>query len=468
MNWIHRRIIQALVLTIAVCCAAEKPDSLIKKAAAGDSAGVEAMLADGTAIDHQDGKGLTALMAACRGGYPETVRTLLSKGANWKLTSKTGLTAVHYAAASKKPEVLAPLIDAGVDFNIRGGSDLTTGATPLIFAAASGSAPMIQALISAGADVKAADDRGLNALSYVSALTWDSSTKKHEMSTLKHPDCVEALVKAGADPWISAVYANPRLDDWRPTTVALISVADNRPAKNESAAVLDKLTTEVEKHLSKDMRYHSLTLSDVRQKLLADGLAPDQAARPDRQQACKAVPADAVLEVNIEESASKNIVVMKAKGMTLDVLLTSCRTGNLLWKRRDIYSVSLGFLAGAFIKDTELIAAMALSFPAFNADKAGPEVVKKPEPPAPPPAVAMPPAAAPAAATATVNIGSEPSGADIEVDGEFIGNAPTTIKLEAGAHTLVLKKGGLTWTRKLTLIPGSSINVSATLESNQK
>jgi hypothetical protein len=62
-------------------------------------------------------------------------------------------------------------------------------------------------------------------------------------------------------------------------------------------------------------------------------------------------------------------------------------------------------------------------------------------------------------------ISSNPSGADIEVDGAYVGNSPSTISLSLGQHTIAVKKKGFKdWERKLQASTGS-INVAANLEA---
>ena len=68
---------------------------------------------------------------------------------------------------------------------------------------------------------------------------------------------------------------------------------------------------------------------------------------------------------------------------------------------------------------------------------------------------------APAADLPKLSITSLPVSADIEIDGNFMGNAPAEIGLAAGEHVIVVsKKGYEPWQRKMKLAPGStSLNV---------
>ena len=65
---------------------------------------------------------------------------------------------------------------------------------------------------------------------------------------------------------------------------------------------------------------------------------------------------------------------------------------------------------------------------------------------------------------ASVAIDSIPSGADIEIDGAFVGNTPSSIPVTPGSHEItVTKKGFSNWTRKLS-VTGGSVHLSADLD----
>ena len=66
------------------------------------------------------------------------------------------------------------------------------------------------------------------------------------------------------------------------------------------------------------------------------------------------------------------------------------------------------------------------------------------------------------AATLTVN--ANQPGADIEVDGMFVGNAPTTLQLASGVHKLVVRRGSSHWARDIN-ITGGSVTIDAQLGS---
>lgn len=73
--------------------------------------------------------------------------------------------------------------------------------------------------------------------------------------------------------------------------------------------------------------------------------------------------------------------------------------------------------------------------------------------------------AAAASTTTLVAISSNPSGADIEIDGNFIGTTPSSNTVLAGEHQIkITKKGFKAWERKLKTSPGVA-NLSADLEA---
>jgi hypothetical protein len=66
---------------------------------------------------------------------------------------------------------------------------------------------------------------------------------------------------------------------------------------------------------------------------------------------------------------------------------------------------------------------------------------------------------------AVVHVSSNPSGADVMVDGNFVGNTPATLKLAAGKHTVAMKMSGYKdWSREITVQSGSDVQLTATLE----
>jgi antitoxin (DNA-binding transcriptional repressor) of toxin-antitoxin stability system len=65
----------------------------------------------------------------------------------------------------------------------------------------------------------------------------------------------------------------------------------------------------------------------------------------------------------------------------------------------------------------------------------------------------------------SVTIKSIPFGAEISIDGKFVGNTPSTLRLKAGDHKISVKQAGYAlWERTITLSAGGNITVNATLE----
>lgn len=75
--------------------------------------------------------------------------------------------------------------------------------------------------------------------------------------------------------------------------------------------------------------------------------------------------------------------------------------------------------------------------------------------------------AAPAAnsTSAKLQMESNPSSADIEIDGSFVGNTPSDVQVAEGDHTVTVKKAGFKdWERKMKVTAGSSVHLNAELE----
>jgi hypothetical protein len=73
-----------------------------------------------------------------------------------------------------------------------------------------------------------------------------------------------------------------------------------------------------------------------------------------------------------------------------------------------------------------------------------------------------------ATAQAQLQVSSTPDAADIEIDGSFVGNTPSTVGVAPGQHQLSVKKTGFKpWERKITVSSGQ-VNVNAVLEPEAK
>jgi PEGA domain len=105
-------------------------------------------------------------------------------------------------------------------------------------------------------------------------------------------------------------------------------------------------------------------------------------------------------------------------------------------------------------------------------------VATQPPPAAPQQSSSVPAAAAPPAIAAAqqvspdkvlekvrCNFTSTPPGAEITVDGKYLGSTPSEIPLSTGAHVVVFSMPGFAqWKRDLTVTAGSELTVSAALQ----
>lgn len=65
----------------------------------------------------------------------------------------------------------------------------------------------------------------------------------------------------------------------------------------------------------------------------------------------------------------------------------------------------------------------------------------------------------------TVNVNTVPDGAEVYADGQFYGNAPATLKLKPGKHTIAVKTSGFKeWSREISADSGSNAHLTANLE----
>ena len=70
-----------------------------------------------------------------------------------------------------------------------------------------------------------------------------------------------------------------------------------------------------------------------------------------------------------------------------------------------------------------------------------------------------------ASTSSDVAVTSNPAGAEIEVDGAFVGDTPSTINVTAGDHTISLKKPGFTPWERTVKVSGGKIQITAELQA---
>jgi hypothetical protein len=64
-----------------------------------------------------------------------------------------------------------------------------------------------------------------------------------------------------------------------------------------------------------------------------------------------------------------------------------------------------------------------------------------------------------------LQIASSVGDAEVYIDGKFVGNAPSTVPLSAGDHTVEVKAAKFSeWKRTISVTDGSNLNVKANLE----
>lgn len=140
-----------------------------------------------------------------------------------------------------------------------------------------------------------------------------------------------------------------------------------------------------------------------------------------------------------------------------------------------IYSASTRSLGNAVDNSCKAImAAPVISVPPLPpAQPAGPVVsvpftqaqpagahASPPAPPATPAAVATE-----VAVPCSVFVKSSPNGADITVDGKFVGSTPSNLKLPPGDHKIVVEISGYKgWERTMTVMAGGSVTIDAKLQ----
>jgi hypothetical protein len=67
------------------------------------------------------------------------------------------------------------------------------------------------------------------------------------------------------------------------------------------------------------------------------------------------------------------------------------------------------------------------------------------------------------------NFSSTPAGAEVTVDGQYVGSTPSRVGLTTGTHTVVFSMAGFaSWKRDLTVMSGSELNINTALQKVQQ
>ena len=57
----------------------------------------------------------------------------------------------------------------------------------------------------------------------------------------------------------------------------------------------------------------------------------------------------------------------------------------------------------------------------------------------------------------------QPAGADIEIDGAFVGSTPGTLQMNPGLHHIAVKRGHSSWQRDIQVQAGNVVPVNVIL-----
>jgi ankyrin repeat protein len=150
-----RILLSAAVFVAVASAAAGEP--LFDAVTAGDTAGVERLLANGADVDSRASDQATPLIEAALGGQPEIAALLLAKGADVMARNAGGFTPLHAAAYSGSLPIAELLLDKGAVLE-----DVANkaGAAPLMVAAEQNNVAMVELLIARGADVSRPESHG--------------------------------------------------------------------------------------------------------------------------------------------------------------------------------------------------------------------------------------------------------------------------------------------------------------------
>ncbi len=140
MQVAHIAILLVALFSPLLVNAEDINQDLIEAAQRGDTAAVEALLAEGADVNGRNNIGLTPLMAAAWAGHTHTVQVLLDAGAKVNARDENGLTPLMSAAGEGHTATVQALLDGGADINARG----KDGGTALMLAAENGHIAIVE------------------------------------------------------------------------------------------------------------------------------------------------------------------------------------------------------------------------------------------------------------------------------------------------------------------------------------
>jgi len=162
-------------------------EQLIGAAEEGDTATVQSLLAQGAAIDAQDARGRTAVLAATYANQVETVRALIQTGADVNIRDQRKDNVLLYAGAHGLLDILRLAIAARADTRLTN----RFGGTALIPAAERGHVEIVRELLT-HSDVD---------VNHVNNLSWTALLEAIVLSDggSRHQQIVQLLIDHGAD-----------------------------------------------------------------------------------------------------------------------------------------------------------------------------------------------------------------------------------------------------------------------------
>jgi ankyrin repeat protein len=210
---------------------------------------VRFLVSRGADLKAKDAFNNTLLSAAAAGNDTETIRVVIDAGIDVNAASTTGMTPLMLSAGQRNVEAVKLMLAKHANVNaVAGEPGMTPGRDPksgplalhsymaLLFAAVQGPPELIAALLDAGADVNASESRKLTPLMLAVA------------ADHQKPDVIRLLLARGADPSLTGTQAGTAAD-WAtkvgaPDAIALLHAPKPAPAANvtPTSAPLDAKT----------------------------------------------------------------------------------------------------------------------------------------------------------------------------------------------------------------------------------
>jgi len=178
------RALKTIALTVMLGCSLplSAQPGLAEAAMHGDEETVRSLVSNGADINATQADGATALHWAVYRGNESLVEFLLESGANPEIANRNGSTPLWLASTQGDAELISLLLEHGADAN----EELPLGRKPLMLASRSGVVEAVEVLLDAGADPNAAEtERGTTALM--------------QAADQGHADVMEVLIDHGAD-----------------------------------------------------------------------------------------------------------------------------------------------------------------------------------------------------------------------------------------------------------------------------